>query len=71
MNYPASERKPISENERIELGKAINGFGKLTQTVKISGVSEPTIRHAIGGFNLNPDVRQKIRKFLKSQAVKA
>lgn len=66
MTYPVSERLPLLENERNKLGKAIVGFGNLKKVVKATNVSEPTIKHAIHGFSLNPPTRERLRNYLKS-----
>ncbi|TAN17203.1 MAG: hypothetical protein EPN37_07050 [Chitinophagaceae bacterium] len=64
MNYPAKDRKPLSDKEREKLANAVIGFGNTQKVAEITGVSTPTIRHAIGGFNINPDIRKKLRDYL-------
>lgn len=66
MTFPVSERQPLFEDERNQLGKEIVGFGNLRKVVKATGVSEPTIKHAIHGFQLNPPTREKLRSYLNS-----
>lgn len=65
MNYKAEEREPLFENERNRLGNEVKGFGNMVKVSKLSGVSDATIRHAVGGFKLNPDIREKLRNYLK------
>lgn len=66
MNYKAEDRQPLSEKERNCLAKEAKGYGNMERVSKLADVSDATIRHAIGGFNLNPDIREKLRTYLNS-----